>query len=66
MPGKILDIHVNVGDAVTVNQPVLVLEAMKMEIPVAAGRDHDGLVVKDILLREGALVSPGNVLMVLE
>ncbi|WP_282037967.1 biotin/lipoyl-containing protein [Saccharicrinis aurantiacus] len=31
MPGKILDIAVNVGDAVTKNQVVITLEAMKME-----------------------------------
>ena len=64
--GKIWKVQVAVGDRVVAGQTLLILEAMKMEIPVAAGRDHDGLVVKDILLREGALVSPGNVLMVLE
>ena len=31
MPGKILDIMVNVGDQVTKGQPVAILEAMKME-----------------------------------
>lgn len=31
MPGNILDIKVNVGDSVGVNQAVVILEAMKME-----------------------------------
>ena len=31
MPGKILDIMVNVGDDVTKDQPLVILEAMKME-----------------------------------
>lgn len=31
MPGNILDIKVNVGDAVSANQVVIILEAMKME-----------------------------------
>lgn len=31
MPGKILDIMVGVGDVVTKDQPVVILEAMKME-----------------------------------
>jgi pyruvate carboxylase subunit B len=31
MPGKILDIMVEVGDKVTKDQPVVILEAMKME-----------------------------------
>lgn len=64
--GKIWKVEVAVGDRVAAGQPLVILEAMKMEIPVPAGQAHDGLVVKDILLREGALVSPGNVLMVLE
>lgn len=36
MPGKVLKLLVNVGDAVRDDQPLLVLEAMKMEVPVNA------------------------------
>jgi len=36
MPGKILKILVNVGDKVVENQPLMILEAMKMENEVVA------------------------------
>ena len=57
MPGTIIDIHVNVGDTVTANQPVMVLEAMKMENEVVAERDG---VVASIDVAKGAMVNPGD------
>ena len=36
MPGKILDIKVKVGDAVSYGQCVIVMEAMKMETEIVA------------------------------
>ena len=57
MPGTIVDIHVAVGDAVTANQPVMVLEAMKMENEVVADRDG---VVASIDVAKGAMVNPGD------
>ena len=36
MPGKILSISVNVGDAVSEGDAVCTLEAMKMEMPISA------------------------------
>ncbi|HIR05653.1 MAG TPA: acetyl-CoA carboxylase biotin carboxyl carrier protein subunit [Candidatus Copromonas faecavium] len=36
MPGKILGVKVNVGDAVTAGQTVVVMEAMKMETEIVA------------------------------
>lgn len=57
MPGTILDIHVKVGDTVVKNQPVMVLEAMKMENEVVA--DKDG-VVASINVAKGAMVNPGD------
>lgn len=57
MPGTIIDIHVNVGDAVTANQPVMVLEAMKMENEVVAERDG---VIASIDVAKGAMVNPGD------
>ena len=39
MPGKILDILVSEGDEVTKGQPVVILEAMKMENELKAAID---------------------------
>lgn len=39
MPGTILKVYVTVGDEVKKGQPVLVLEAMKMENEITAPRD---------------------------
>ena len=39
MPGTILAVHVAVGDVVSAGQPVLVVEAMKMEHTVTAPLD---------------------------
>lgn len=36
MPGKILDVKVNVGDVVAENQVVMILEAMKLENEIVA------------------------------
>ena len=37
--GKVFKIEKNVGDAVKMGDPVVVIEAMKMEIPVVAPQD---------------------------
>jgi biotin carboxyl carrier protein len=39
MPGKILDILISPGDEITAGQPVLILEAMKMENELKAASD---------------------------
>lgn len=62
MPGTILDIMVEVGDSVTHGQPLLVLEAMKMENDVMAPCDG---VVKEVYAAKGASVNSGDLLMVL-
>lgn len=54
LPGKIIDIKVKVGDAVSAGQEVLVLEAMKMENSVTA--DTAG-VVRQILVAAGETVA---------
>ena len=63
MPGKILEIHVNVGDAVTINQPVMVLEAMKMESEIVAEKDG---VIASINVAPGQSVNPGDLLFSIE
>jgi biotin carboxyl carrier protein len=36
MPGTVIGVGVATGDSVTAHQPLVVLEAMKMEMPVLA------------------------------
>ncbi|KAK7751566.1 hypothetical protein SLS62_006516 [Diatrype stigma] len=64
--GKLWKVQVEVGERVKDGQTLAVLEAMKMEIAVLATAEHDGMSVKAIVLREGALVAPGSLIMVLE
>ena len=63
LPGVVLDIFVNVGDAVKPGQRVLMLEAMKMENNIDA--DKEG-VVKEIRVQKSSSVMEGDVLMVIE
>ena len=63
LPGVIIDVKVNVGDAVAKGQTVVVLEAMKMENNINA--DRDGKVVA-IQVTKGDTVADGAVLVVLE
>ena len=63
MAGKIIDIKVNVGDTVGEGDEVVILEAMKMELPVVA--EVSGT-VKDISCNEGDAVEGDSVLVVLE
>jgi acetyl-CoA carboxylase biotin carboxylase subunit len=59
MPGKVTQLSVKAGDKVTKGQPLLTLEAMKMEHALAA--PFDG-VVEDLSAELGAQVSEGSVL----
>ena len=63
MPGNILKLLVNVGDSVQENQPVMILEAMKMENEIVA---HRGGVVKQICVEVNTMVNPGDPLIVIE
>jgi biotin carboxyl carrier protein len=63
MPGLLLDILVSVGQQVTENQPVLILEAMKMENTLLSPKTG---VVKEILLQKGNAVEKGQVLVTFE
>jgi 3-methylcrotonyl-CoA carboxylase alpha subunit len=58
MPGVVKIVRAAAGDSVTKGQPLLVLEAMKMEHSIAA--PHDGIVAD--IAAEGAQVSEGTVL----
>jgi acetyl-CoA carboxylase biotin carboxyl carrier protein len=61
--GTVWKIEVSVGDAVQEGDTVVVLESMKMEMPVES--EDDGT-VKEVLVEEGQSVSEGDPLVVLE
>jgi 3-methylcrotonyl-CoA carboxylase alpha subunit len=62
MPGRIVKVTVSAGDRVAQNQPLVVLEAMKMEHVVEA--PHAG-VVGELRVKEGDQVSAGEPLLTL-
>lgn len=63
MPGKVVALLVNVGDAVKAGQPVVVTEAMKMEHTLTAPRDGH---VAELLCRVGDQVPEGAELLRIE
>ncbi len=63
MVGKVFEIKCKVGDKVEEDQVVLVLEAMKMEIPVVAPVAGT---VKEVSVSVGQTVESDTVLAVIE
>jgi len=63
IPGKVLRVLVNVGDAVAPGQLVATLESMKMEVQVFSSR---GGRVREVRVRPGDFVNVGDPLLVLE
>ena len=63
MAGNVWKIQVNEGDTVENGQDVVILESMKMEIPIAA--EEDGLVT-EVVVSEGDFVNEGDVLIRIE
>ena len=63
MPGKVIDVRVQVGDVVRAGQTLLILEAMKMEHPMNATEDG---VVTEVRVARGDQVVSGAVLLVVE
>ena len=63
LPGVILDIKVNVGDAVKKGQTIIILEAMKMENSINA--DKDGKIAA-INVSKGESVLEGTDLVIIE
>lgn len=62
MPGVICDIKVEIGDTVIEDQEILTLEAMKMEMPIAATAAGT---IKEIRCTKGGAVQGGDVLVVI-
>jgi biotin carboxyl carrier protein len=60
MPGKVLKVLVSAGDLVQAGQPLVVLEAMKMETTLAA---ESAALVKHVRVEEGQTVDHGAVLI---
>jgi biotin carboxyl carrier protein len=63
MPGTVIRVLVAEGDRVEARQPLVVLEAMKMETPLASPYEA---VVRRLHVAEGDLVAGGALLVELE
>jgi biotin carboxyl carrier protein len=63
MVGKIVSVNVNVGDAVSEDDQIATLEAMKMEMPIVAPVAGK---VKEIKVSAGQEVEADSVLAIIE
>ena len=63
MPATVISVHVKPGDTVKKGDTVVLLEAMKMELPIRAPEDA---VVAAVLCRDGELVEADAPLVELE
>jgi len=63
MPGTVITVNVAVGDSVKQDQPLLVLEAMKMEHTISAPVDG---IIKELFYQPGEMVDEGAELIVVE
>lgn len=63
LPGSIMEIRVNAGDAVKAGQILVILEAMKMENEILAPRDGT---VTQVAAQKGATVETGTPLLYLQ
>jgi biotin carboxyl carrier protein len=63
MPGKIVRVLVQSGEAVRARQPLVVVEAMKMENELRAGRAG---IVAEVHAQEGLSVDAGSLLVVIQ
>lgn len=63
MPGRIITVMVGKGDMVVKDQPVLVMEAMKMEMTIRAGCAG---IIEDLPVAAGQQVADGALLVAIE
>ena len=61
--GNVWKIVAKVGDKLEEDAPILILESMKMEIPVSA---PEAGTVREILVKEGQVVTEGTVVARME
>jgi len=60
--GSVWKIEVAIGDAVAADDPLVILESMKMEIPLLAPQAG---VVREILVVEGEPIAEGDIAIIL-
>ena len=63
MAGKVIDVKVAVGDTVNEDDELIILEAMKMEMPVVSTASGT---IKEIKCSKGDAVGADDVLVVIE
>ena len=63
MVANVWKVVVATGDAVEAGDPLVILESMKMEIPVEAPA---GGTVREVRVEEGGIVQEGDVIAVIE
>ena len=61
--GSIWKVLVGIGDAVAEDDPLVIIESMKMEIPLLAPERGT---VKEVRVTEGQAVAEGDVIVILE
>lgn len=63
MAGNVWKVLVSEGETVSDGQDVVILESMKMEIPIAA---EESGTIKEVKINEGDFVNEDDVLLVIE
>lgn len=63
LPGKIVEILVEVGQEVAEDDEIIILEAMKMENPIYAPKNG---VIKEIKVELGQKVAEGDKLVIMD
>jgi acetyl-CoA carboxylase biotin carboxyl carrier protein len=63
MAGTVINVLVNIGDSVNAGQDVIVMESMKMEVPIAAETSGK---VAEVKVNVGDFVNEGDTVLVLE
>jgi acetyl-CoA carboxylase biotin carboxyl carrier protein len=63
MNGKVIEVKAAVGQTVSEDTELVIIEAMKMELPVVATQ---GGMVKEVVAQVGASYQAGDVLIVID
>lgn len=63
MAGNVWKIVKKTGDSVSAGEDVVILESMKMEIPIAVEKDG---IVKELKVAEGDFVNEGDEIAIIE